>query len=594
MKRLPILFLVTFFLTVLTVAQNSYQLPPFPDKETSNQGFISDPNDFQEVKMDFPIAAGRFQPSWQSINDNYGQEPEWWRDAKFGVFIHWGPQASGMSGDWYARELYKEGTLAYKNHLVNFGHPSEVGYKEVLHQWNPTEWNPKKLVQAYYDAGFRYALIVGVHHDNYDLWNSKYQPWNSVNVGPKKDFLAGWKKELQNKGMRFGVSFHHEYTWWWWQRAFGADSQGDKAGIPYDAKVLTMADGKGKWWDGLDPRRLYGKPMLYDSLYLDGNRFTLETIAFGKKGIFGNDLDYAKWYATQWAMRMMDVIDNYDPDFIYTDGNGPYPFSGLKSASGYKCDAAARVVAHFFNSAAAKNKGKVDKLSITKFSPAYKGVGTTFEGNFPSGIKTDQTWMADRAVGDWFYRPGFVYDAGAVVHTLLEDVSRDGNLTLCVSLTPQGSMDEGSARMLKDMGVWMKRNGEGIYGSHAWKIYGEGDLIKDPKKPNDRGRMRNMPGGKLGQGHADFKFSTSDFRFTKGKDGAIYAWCLAIPKAGETIRIKSLGGNSGLLSSGIQSVRILGYKNVLNWKQDGDALTIVYPKDASLSYVVGIKIVESK
>jgi alpha-L-fucosidase len=573
----------------LSERQKTYELPPIPEKETRQVGFMSDPKQFKEEKLDFPIAEGAFAPSWDSISNHYPKDPDWWRDSKFGIFIHWGPQAFGMSGDWYARELYKEGTLAYKNHLVNFGHPSEVGYKDVLNQWNPADWDPEKLVQAYYDAGFRYALIVGVHHDNFDLWNSKYQPWNSVNVGPKRDFIGEWKTALQKKGMRFGVSFHHEYTWWWWQRAFGADKTGDKAGIPYDAS-LTLADGKGKWWEGLDPRRLYGIPMDYDSLKFNGEPYSLENIPFGRQGIFGNDLDYARWYATQWAMRIVDVVDNYNPDFIYTDGNSTQPFSGDNSGSGYKCDAGARVVAHFYNQAARRDSGKIDKLAIIKFSPPYNGVATTFEGWFPSGIKTDQTWMADRAVGDWFYRPGFVYDAGAVVRTLLEDVSRDGNLTLCVSLTPSGAMDEGSARMLKEIGEWMKINGKGIYGSRAWKVFAEGDLVKDPAKPDEPGKLRNMPGGKLDGYHAQYQFSTSDFRFTQGKDGAIYAWCMSVPKGGELIRIKSLGTAAGLLDKQIEKVALMGCSADIEWKQQQDALEILCPKEMPFMAAVGFKI----
>ena len=573
----------------LSERQKAYELPPMPEKETRQLGFINDPKQFEEEKLDFPIADGEFTPSWDSISSHYPKESDWWRDSKFGIFIHWGPQAFGMSGDWYARELYKEGTLAYKNHLVNFGHPSEVGYKDVLNQWKPADWDPEKLVQAYYDAGFRYALIVGVHHDNFDLWNSKYQPWNSVNVGPKRDFIGEWKTALQKRGMRFGVSFHHEYTWWWRQRAFGADKTGDKAGIPYDAS-LTLADGKGKWWEGLDPRRLYGIPMDYDSLEFNGEPYTLENIPFGRQGIFGNDLDYAKWYATQWAMRIVDLVDNYDPDFIYTDGNSTQPFSGDHSGSGYKCDAGARVVAHFYNQAALRDSGKIDKLAIIKFSPPYKGVATTFEGWFPSGIKTDQTWMADRAVGDWFYRPGFVYDAGAVVRTLLEDVSRDGNLTLCVSLTPSGAMDEGSALMLKEIGEWMKINGEGIYGSRAWKVFAEGELVKDPAKPDEPVKLRNMPGGKLDGYHAQYQFLTSDFRFTQGKDGAIYAWCMTVPKGGELIRIKSLGTATGLLDKQIEKVALMGCSADIEWKQQQDALEIRCPKDMPYTAAVGFRI----
>ena len=568
---------------------SQYILPPIPTTETRHLGFIEDSNNFPEEKMDFPIDSGIYQPTWESINKNYPAEPAWWRDGKFGIFIHWGPQAAGKSGDWYARYLYKEGTPAYKNHLKDFGHPSKSGYKDVLHTWNPYKWNAAKLVQAYYDAGFRYALVVGVHHDNYDLWNSKYQPWNSVNVGPKIDFLRAWKKELQKHGMRFGVAFHHEYTWWWWQGAFSADTKGNKAGVPYDAN-LTLADGKGKWWRGLDPRRLYGIPMKYDSLVNDGDHFAMEDIAYRHRGIFGNHLDYAKWYATQWAMRIKDVIDNYDPDFIYTDGNSTHPFSGDNSGSGYKCDAAARIIAHYYNHALAQQGNKFDKMSIVKFRPANRGVGTTFEGTYADDIKTDQMWMGDMTVGDWFYHPGFYYDAGMVVHALLEHVSRDGNLTLCVSLKPEGDMDSGSAKMLRDVGEWMKINGQGIYGSHAWKKLGEGEMEIDPEEPNAPAKLRTFPGDKLGKKHIDFKFSTKDFRFTKGKDGSVFAFCLTVPKPDEVLKIKVLGKNANLLNEEIKSVALLGYKNKIQWKQSEDGLLIYYPRDIDLKYVVCFKI----
>ncbi|WP_218164069.1 alpha-L-fucosidase [Chitinophaga sancti] len=192
-----------------------------------------------------------------SIEKNYPGTPQWLRDAKFGIWVHFGPQASGESGDWYARKLYVEGTLAYKNHVKNHGHPSEVGYKDVLRNWNPSKLNPAALAKIYKDAGARFLLIQGVHHDNFDLWNSRYQPWNSVNLGPKRDLIGEWAKACRSENLKFGITFHHEYTWWWWQTAFGSDTAGSKKGVPYDGN-LTLADGKGKWWEGYDPRLLYG------------------------------------------------------------------------------------------------------------------------------------------------------------------------------------------------------------------------------------------------------------------------------------------------------------------------------------------------
>jgi len=168
----------------------------------------------------------------------------------------------------------------------------------------------------------------------------------------------------------------------------------------------------------------------------------------------------------------MDVIDQYNPDFIYTDGNSTQPFSGDHSGSGFKCDAAPRVVAHFYNHTLAKH-GKVDTFSIIKFHPPCPGIVNTQEGTFPGTVKTDQPWIGENAVGDWFYAPDFTYDAGAVIRCLLEYVSRDGNYAVCVSLQPDGSLDAGGKQMLQEIGDWLRVNGEGIYGSKGWVKFGE-------------------------------------------------------------------------------------------------------------------------
>ncbi len=544
----------------------------------------ADPSTYAEEKMDFPITKGKYAPHWDSIKKTYTGTPAWFRDAKFGVFIHWGPQASGKSGDWYARNMYKEGSKAYKNHLKNFGHPSSFGYKDVLNAWKAPKWNAASLTQAFYDAGARFVMAVGVHHDNFDMWNSAYQPWNAVNVGPKKDMIGAWKAEAKKRGMKFGITFHHEYTWWWWHNAFGADKQGELAGVPYDGH-LTKADGKGKWWNGLDPQLLYPVDMRQ---YKD-----IDVIAFGNKGIFQHHQDYAKWYAEWWARRIMDAVDKYDPDLIYTDGNGKWPFSGTHSASGFKCDAAARVVADFYNKAD-KRHGKTDVLACIKFAPNNPALGITYEINFPNKILTDKPWIGENPIGDWYYAPGYTYQASSMVYSLLEYASRDGNYACAVPITPEGDLEPECVQMLQDMGQWMKTNGEGIYGSKAWKIWGEGEKISDPKKPEKALSLRVFPGGNLSKSHAAFTFLNTDFRFTEGKNGEVYAWCMTIPNAGSTICIKSFGKEANLVNQSIQSVRLLGSAKPLQWEQTTEGLLITFPEAANCHYAAGFKVVFKK
>lgn len=556
-----------------------YELEPMPSVHAplpENSVPMGDGDTFKEVKLDLPIASGPYEPTWNSIEANYPGTPAWLRDSKFGIWVHFGPQAAGESGDWYARKLYVEGTSAYENHLKKYGHPSEVGYKEVLRDWNPAKFSPKALVDIYKDAGARFLIIQGVHHDQFDMWDSKYQAWNSTRLGPKRDFLGEWEKASREAGIRFGITFHHEYSWWWWQTAFQSDTQGDKSGVPYDGN-LTLEDGKGKWWEGLDPRYLYGINLReYESVAEAANTLWSPP----KRGIFSDHLEFAKWYAKWWALRMMDAVDKYRPDFIYTDGTDQQPFSGSGTGTGYKCDAMQRVIADFYNRTLT-DRGEVDVFSIVKFRKTTNGTVNTCETGIPEGIKNDQAWIAETPVGDWFYGPNFVYSSDAVIRYLLEIVARDGSFGLSIPLCPDGSMDEACHEMLHEVGEWMRVNGDGIYGSSAWKVLGEG---KD-------GKLNTLPGGRIGQWQADHVFYNTDFRFTVGKDGTLYAWCMTVPKAGDKLTIVSLGTNKGLFDKKIRSVELMGTEQSVDWKQNADGLEIVYPDSVDLKTAVGFRIV---
>lgn len=198
--------------------------------------------------------TGKFEPTWESLSQY--ETPEWFRNAKFGIWAHWGPQCQPEAGDWYGRSMYEEGGHAYKVHLEKYGHPSEFGFKDVINEWKADKWDPERLVALYKRVGAQYFFAMGNHHDNMDLWDSKYQRWNSVNMGPRRDILAEWEKAARRNGLPFGVSIHSSHAWTWYETAQGADKTGPYAGISYDARVVTKEDGKGKWWEGYDPQEL--------------------------------------------------------------------------------------------------------------------------------------------------------------------------------------------------------------------------------------------------------------------------------------------------------------------------------------------------
>nr|WP_294782640.1 alpha-L-fucosidase [uncultured Flavobacterium sp.] len=563
-NRTKISAALLFLLQLNVSAQEKNPMPAIPVPLPINSVVMEDSKTFPEVKLELPIAKGPFEPSWESIEKNYPGEPDWLRDAKFGIWVHFGPQASGESGDWYARNLYKTDNVAYQNHLKKYGHPSESGYKEVLRDWNPKKLDPEQLTKIYKDAGARFLMIQGVHHDNYDLWNSKYQPWNSVNIGPKRDLIGEWAKACKAAGMRYGVTFHHEYTWWWWQTAFESDKEGSKKGVPYDGN-LTLADGKGKWWEGYDPKMLYGIDLReYKGVEQNANTDWSPPPA----GIFSNHLEYAKWYTTNWALRMMDVVKNYDPDFIYTDGTVQGPFTGDGTGTGIKTNAMQSVMADFYNSSL-QRRGKVKTFSIVKFRNKTNGTVNTEEFGIPAEIKKDQPWIAEAPVGDWFYAPDFTYDSGMMIRYIIEAIARDGNAAICISLLPDGSINDESQKMLKEVGNWMRMNGEGVYGSHAWKIPAEGEIVN--------GKLKMLPGGKLGKSQAEFKFNSQDIRFTVGKNKNLYAFCMNVPAPNSQIKIKSFAKDKNNYDKKLKSVKLLGYKGKLNWKEEVDGLVITCP-----------------
>ena len=283
------------------------------------------------VPLEAPVAglagSGPFRPTWESL-DQY-ECPEWYRDAKFGIWNHWSPQCVAEDGDWYARNAYVDDQPQHRYHLEHYGHPSKFGYKDLCAQWTLLNWQPEQLMDLYSSAGARLFIALANHHDGFDAWNSRHQPWNAQNVGPRRDVIGTWAKAARDRGMKFGVTVHQARNWWWFQVAHGADRTGPLAGVPYDGR-LTLSDGKGQWWEGLDPQLLYGPKHPADAL---------------------PDASYVK----NFYDRTRDLIDQHDPDLLYFDDSLlPLGWAGMA------------IGAYFYNHRLARHGGGSTPFSTSR------------------------------------------------------------------------------------------------------------------------------------------------------------------------------------------------------------------------------------
>ena len=517
-----------------------------------------------------PIAKGPFQPTWNSLSSQY-QTPQWFRDAKFGIWAHWGPQCQPEHGDWYARSMYEEESADYKSHIAEYGHPSTNGFKDVIHVWKAEHFDPDKLLKFYKENGAKYFMALANHHDNLDLFDSKYQPWNSVNVGPHKDLIGGWAAAARKNGLRFGVSVHASRAWSWYEVAQGADKSGPLAGVPYDGK-LTKADGKGLWWDGLDPQDLYAQ-----------NHQPGKKLEWSWNPAEGSSVPDAT-YMEKFFKRTQQLWDDYHPDQIYFDDT-VLPFHGVTDEIGLN------LAAHFYNTRL-DNNGRTEAVVNGKWLDEMQRRAMIYdiERGKAQGV-LPQPWQTDTCIGSWHYNQDiFTHhgykSAASVIRMLADIVSKNGNLMLSVPLQRDGQPDADEIEIVSEIGAWLKVNGEAIYATRPWKTYGEGPSTTAAEKGQFDGQtdVSNKP------------LTVEDIRFTQSKDGkTLYAIVLEIPKDGQ-VTVKSLATNSPNWPGKIGSVRLVGSSGwfggtKLNFTRDENGLHVSLPEkfDGQIAFALKIK-----
>jgi len=488
-----------------------------------------------------PIAKGKYKPSWESLSDY--QCPEWFRDAKFGIWAHWGPQCAPEYGDWFARGMYEEGSDQYKYSKMARGPQKDFGFKDWIHEWKAQNWNPDFLVKFYKDCGAKYFFALANHHDNFDLWDSKYQEWNSVNLGPKKNIIGGWAAACKKYHLPLGLSVHLAHAWTWYETSRGADKKGTFKGQTYDGR-LTKADGKGKWWEGYDPQDLYEQrhPLSKESgeWDWDPSKVTLPDEA----------------YCNRVYNRTMDLINKYSPDVVYFDDTvlPLYPFS----------DCGLEILAHVYNKSIAEHHGKNEAVVTGKILKDFhkKAMVWDVERGTPDDIQSN-AWQTCTCIGSWHYDKRRFYDgkyksAQNVIQILADVVSKNGNLLLSVPVKSDGTIDSLEYNIVRQIGCWLKVNGEGIYGTRPWKQFGEGPAT-DKKNP-----MKDQ-----GFNEGNIKFTARDIRYTQKPGNCIYAITMDVPESESSLTLKAI--------KKAKYVELLGYGKV-DFKKTKDGLTITFPK----------------
>ena len=498
-------------------------------------------------------APGPVRPTWSSLVNHY-RYPEWFRDAKLGLWSHWGPQSVPGQGDWYGRFMYMQGHPMYEHHLKTYGHPSVEGMKDIQNRWKGERWDPDALIDRYKRAGAKYFVALACHHDNLDCYDSRYHAWNSLRVGPGKDVVGIWEKAARKAGLRFGVSNHAAHAWHWYQTAYGYDPTGPRKGVRYDAFRLRKRDGQGQWWDGLDPQELYtgGHAVLPDGIdsieamnaWHDANNG--QWIESGPKD------DPA--YVTRWLLRQTDLIDKYRPDLVYFDDYGlPFGPVGLEAAADY------------YNRSIQWH-GKIDVvLTAKQLSPEARfGVVQDVERGYTDHI-WDEPWQTDTCIGDWFYNVARLNDksyktAEDVIQRLADVVSKNGNLLLSIPQPGDGSIDGEEEKILDEMTTWMKTGSEAIFGSRPWRRYGEGPTLPAVGMQNEE---KAKP------------FTARDIRFTTNK-GALYALVLGKPERDVTITSLAPGPKAGV----VERVTLLG-GGPLAHRRDHRGLHVELPRQTA-------------
>ena len=473
-------------------------------------------------------AAGPFRADWESLRSY--KVPDWYKDAKFGIFIHWGVYAVPAFGsEWYPRQMYIEGSEEYKHHIRTYGTPDKFGYKDFIPMFKAEKFDPVAWAKLFKDSGAKYVVPVFEHHDGFQMYDSALSDWTAAKMGPHRDVVGDLAKAVRAEGLYLGASSHRvEHNFF-------------------------LGVGRTIRSDVNDPRNaaFYGPA----HEWLENEPHTP----------LSNDFTYVspEW-THDWLVRSAEIIEKYHPDVVFFDW-----WIGQPSV---RADLT-RFAAFYYNDSI-KNGGSVGVITYKDYAMKEDAAVLDIERGQLAGIR-HQYWQTDTSVSNrsWGYIENDTFKSPEfIVHQLIDVVSKNGNLLMNIGPRADGTIPDQVQQVLRDVGSWLKVNGDAIYGTRPWKIFGEGPTHVVEGSFNDTNTRPYTP---------------EDFRFT-AKGDSLYAIELGWPSKPEAL-IRSLK-TPVVGERPVQSVEFVGSDGKLQFKQQDDGLHIQLPAQNPGKYAYVYKI----
>lgn len=472
---------------------------------------------------------GPFRSDWESLATY--QVPEWYKDAKFGIFIHWGVYSVPAFGsEWYPRDMYIKGTDEYKHHIATYGPLTTFGYKDFIPMFKAERYDPQAWARLFKDSGAKYVVPVFEHHDGFAMYDSDLSGWTAVKMGPRRDLVGDLAKAVRAENLRLGASSHRiEHDWFMdGGRKIDSDINDPQYAAFYGPAHAHIQQGHSD-----------------DSLLTDFTYVSPE-------------------YASDWLARDIEIVEKYRPDVIWFDW-----WIGQPSVRSYL----ARFAAFYYNESS-KN-GEIGVINYKYDALEKHSAVLDVERGELADIRP-LYWQTDTSVSNksWGYIQNDTFKTPEfIVHQLIDIVSKNGNLLLNVGPRSDGTIPSEVQQVLQEIGSWLQVNGEAIYGTRPWRVYGEGPTTVVAGPFHDTGTRG---------------YTERDFRFTT-KGGTLYALQLGWPRDQKAV-IQSLGANGVGEKQKVLSVGLLGSNAKLQFEQQRDGLHIRVPAQAPSNYASAFRI----